>query len=191
MLEYTINIKHKGASLPSKKGAWRKIVPRATPSEIVLEGLDVRLDIPALLSTPSSFYKARKGEGGEKLLPLIIQSDVYINVNGCPITNIALPPNFKFTLSYQEEHTPLSEVVFDKTKEYLIFLGSSPVYHVKAGEPSNSEFEALMNSHLEYKRPYTVLCNEASVTIGGKTTVLSNTVFSSLSNNVTKADFHE
>lgn len=189
MLEYTINIKHKGTSLPSKKGAWRKIVPRATPSEIVLEGLDVRLDIPALLSTPSGFYKARKGE--ETLTPIIIQSDVYINVNGCPITNIALPPNFKFTLSYQEEYTPLSEVVFDKTKEYLIFLGSSPVYHVKAGAPSNSEFEALMNSHLEYKRPYTVLCNKASVTIGGDVVLLDNSVFSSLSNNIAKVNFHE
>lgn len=189
MLEYTINIKHKGASPPSKKRAWRNVVPRTTPSEIVLEGLDVRLDIPALLSTPSGFYKARKGE--ETLAPVIIQSDVYINVNGCPITNISLPPNFKFTLSYQEEYTPLSEVVFDKTKEYLIFLGSSPVYHVKAGEASNQEFEALMNSHLEYKRPYTVLCNEASVMIGIDRLALPNTVFSSLSNNITKADFHE
>lgn len=106
-----------------------------------------------------------------------IESDMYINFDNC-ITNkfVSIPFN-RVDIRYKSnDYTPLTQIdIFDNSKEYIIFelennnciakyFLSSEV-ETEGDLESIENFNLLIQSHSEFKKPFLVIANKSNIVI--------------------------
>lgn len=136
--------------------------------------------------------------------PLDISSSFNVNYDNYTAKEFFLIPKFKIDISYScNDYTPLNEVEsFDPSNEFVILKleegDYKPIYHLSSKFPitaDKTEYNLLLQSHEEFKKPYFVIAEKATITIKDplrSTTLDSETIynkdFESLKNTNTSVD---
>lgn len=109
-----------------------------------------------------------------------ITSDLNINFDNCTTNTFTLIPNNPLVISYKlNDYTSLNDVVeFNSEKEYFIYELQNNVLNLKYYLASTVEtegdlvedFNLLLQSHEEFKKPYVILSNRADIDLLNKRT---------------------
>ena len=106
--------------------------------------------------------------------PLKLHSNLNINFDNCVTNSFNYIPNFQIDINYgMTDYTELKDKnSFDPLKEYIIFeLRNNiqvPKYFLSSENndlDSRLDFDLLMQSHEEFKKPYSLISNKAELDI--------------------------